>query len=331
MALSQVVDVEVNPADVAGVRIRYKLGTAEFSIALSALYQLLLLNPQRGCAIVSGLRERERSRRLTDTWAANTPCWAAQGELGWEGCSDEDILMSGCGMNPPTPASPRSASPAKPAPAEKPKPPAVAPPKPTQSKKTPPPKRKSFESGSSSSSSDQALPRPHGKGKGKQPQQQKRREEPPSLEGDESPDPLLGEQVYVPYTDGVYPGVVTSVAAGQGGRVWVEHPREKEMFRVERHLLYASHAAAVTHWEQQKAAAAGKKAAKAKKKPNPKPDADPPAEPAPKPAKPEPKPEAKQAPQPEPKAAPQTAPMEVDAPAHTSAKPAAQPPAQTHA
>ena len=152
-----------------------------------------------------------------------------------------------------------------------------------------------------------------------------------SLEGDESPDPLLGEQVYVPYTDGVYPGVVTSVAAGQGGRVWVEHPGEKEMFRVERHLLYASDAAAVTHWEQQKAAAAGKKAAKAKKKPNPKPDADPPAEPAPKPAKPEPKPEAKQAPEPEPKPAPQPAPMKVDAPAHPSAKPAAQPPAQTHA
>ena len=163
MALSQVVDVEVNPADVAGVRIRYKLGTAEFSIALSALYQLLLLNPQRGCAILSGLREWERSRRLTDTWAANTPCWAALGELGWEGCSDEDILMSSRRMNPPTPASPRNASPAKPAPAEKPKPPAAPPPKPPQSKKRPP-ARKSFESGSSSSS-DQALHRPHGKGK----------------------------------------------------------------------------------------------------------------------------------------------------------------------
>ena len=74
MALSQVVDVEVNPADVAGVRIRYKLGTADFSIALSPLYQLLLLNRQRGCAILSGLREWGRSRRLTDTWAANTPC-----------------------------------------------------------------------------------------------------------------------------------------------------------------------------------------------------------------------------------------------------------------
>ena len=39
--------------------------------------------------------------------------------------------------------------------------------------------------------------------KGKEPQQQKRREEPPSLEGDEPPAPLRGEQVYVPYTDGV--------------------------------------------------------------------------------------------------------------------------------
>ena len=49
----------------------------------------------------------------------------------------------------------------------------------------------------------------------------------------------------------------------------MEHPREKEMFRVERHMLYASHASAVTHWVQQKDAAAAKKAAKAKKKPNP--------------------------------------------------------------
>ena len=85
--------------------------------------------------------------------------------------------------------------------------------------------------------------------KGKEPQEQKRRKEPPSLEGDDSPDPLLGEQVYVPYNDDVYPGVVTSVAAGQGGRVWVEHTGEKEMFRVERHVLYASHVAAVTPWE----------------------------------------------------------------------------------
>ena len=64
------------------------------------------------------------------------------------------------------------------------------------------------------------------------------------------------------------------------------------MFRVERHVLYASHAAVVTHWKQQKATDAGKKATAKppKKKPNPKPDAGPPA---PKPAKPDPKPHAK--------------------------------------
>ena len=90
-ALSQVVDVEVNLADVAGVRIRSRLGTAAFSIALSAIYQLLLLNSQRGCAILFALRELERSRCLTDTWAANTHCWASLGDLGWAGCADQDV------------------------------------------------------------------------------------------------------------------------------------------------------------------------------------------------------------------------------------------------
>ena len=112
------------------------------------------------------------------------------------------------------------------------------------------------------------------------------------MEGDEPPDPLLGAQVFVPYMEGVYPGVVTSVVGG-GGSVWVENPREKEMFRAEGHMLYASHASAMTHWERQKAAAAAKKAAKAKKKPNPKPDTHPPA---PKRAKPDPTREARQAP-----------------------------------
>ena len=42
--------MEVNPADVAGVCIRYWQGTAQYTIALSALYQLLLLNAQRGCS-----------------------------------------------------------------------------------------------------------------------------------------------------------------------------------------------------------------------------------------------------------------------------------------
>ena len=48
----------------------------------------------------------------------------------------------------------------------------------------------------------------------------------------------------------------------------MDHPGEKEIFRFERHMLYASHAAAVTHWEQQKSTLAAQKAAKAKKKPN---------------------------------------------------------------
>ena len=29
------------------------------------------------------------------------------GELGWEGCADEEILLSSCGLSPPTPGSPR--------------------------------------------------------------------------------------------------------------------------------------------------------------------------------------------------------------------------------
>ena len=46
--------MEVNPADVAGFPIRYRLVFAEFSIALSALYQLLLLNPQQGALSCPG-------------------------------------------------------------------------------------------------------------------------------------------------------------------------------------------------------------------------------------------------------------------------------------
>ena len=78
--------------------------------------------------------------------------------------------------------------------------------------------------------------------------------------------------------------------------MWVEQRGENVIFQVDMHVLYASQAAPVTHWEQQKAAAAGKNGAKAKRKPNPKLDADPPAKPAPKPAKPYPNPEAKQVP-----------------------------------
>ena len=252
------------------------------------------------------------------------------GELGWEGCSNVEILLSSCGLNPPTPARPCSASPAKHAPLEKPKPPAAPPPKPTQPNKTHPPKRKSFESGSSSSS-NQALPHCHGKGKGEQPEQQKRREVAPYLKGVSHLTPCLVNRCMCPTQMVSTRGFLTSYVGGGGGRVWMEHPGEKKMFWVERHLLYASHGAAVTPLEPQKAAAADKKAAKAKKKPNPKPDGDPPAEPATKPAKPDPQPETKQAPQHEPKAAPQAAPMEVDVPSPPSAEPSAQPPALTHA
>ena len=132
---SQILDVEVNPADVAGVRIRYRLQTAEYTITLSTLYQLLLLNPQRGCSILSGLCEWERSQRRTDTWAANTPCWASLGELGWEGCANEEIVLSSCGLTPPP-----SSSPAKPPPPPclptNPNPPPYPPPPPPKTHQT---------------------------------------------------------------------------------------------------------------------------------------------------------------------------------------------------
>ena len=81
-----------------------------------------------------------------------------------------------------------------------------------------------------------------------------------------------------------------------GGGVGVAHPGEQEMSRVERHLLYASHASTAHHWEHQKAAAIANKDSNAKKEPNPKQDGDPPAEPPHKPAQPDAKLEAKRAP-----------------------------------
>ena len=102
---------------------------------------------------------------------------------------------------PPHPLAPAAPPQQSPPPPRNPNPlPCPPPQKQPQSKKRPP-ARKSFELGSTSSS-DHALPRHHGKGRGKQ-AHQKLREEPPFLEGDESPDPLLGEQVFVPYPDGV--------------------------------------------------------------------------------------------------------------------------------
>ena len=97
--------MEVNTTNDAGVPIGYRLQVADYTIAPSAPYQVLLLNQQPGCFAFPGLRERERSRRLTDTWASNTPCCASPGELGWEACADEEILLSSCGLSPPMPHS----------------------------------------------------------------------------------------------------------------------------------------------------------------------------------------------------------------------------------
>ena len=131
-------DVEVNPADIAGVRIRYRLGTAQFSIALSALYQLLLLNPQRGCAILFPSREWERSRGPTDTWAANAPCLGTLGELGWEGCADVEILLSSCGLSPPHPWQPPQHLPSKAPTRQETQTPRLAPPQTHATQKAPP-------------------------------------------------------------------------------------------------------------------------------------------------------------------------------------------------
>ena len=122
--------MEVDQVDMAGVRIRYRLCTAEFSIAVSAVYQLLLLDPQRGCFILSELREWERSHRLTDTWAANTPRWASLGDLGWEDCGDQEIFLSSCGLSPPPPAAPPQQSPPPPPPRRETQTPCPAPPPP---------------------------------------------------------------------------------------------------------------------------------------------------------------------------------------------------------
>ena len=101
MALSQVMDVEANPADVAGVwhplpawhcRVKHH----PIRLVPAAAAQLAT----GACSIVSGLRDWTRSRRLMETWSANTPRWASLGELGWEGCADEEILLCSCGLNP---------------------------------------------------------------------------------------------------------------------------------------------------------------------------------------------------------------------------------------
>ena len=133
--------METNPADVAGVRIRYGLQSAKYTLALSSL-QLLLSNVQRGCSILSGLRAWEWSPRPTDTWASNTPCWASLCELGWEGCANEEIMVFSCGLTTPEPpAAPPQQPPSPPRNGD---PLSCPPPKPTKSKKRPADERKCF-------------------------------------------------------------------------------------------------------------------------------------------------------------------------------------------
>ena len=135
-------------------------------MALSALYELLLLHPQQGCSILAGLRESERSRRLTDTGAATTSCGAGPDELGWQGRAHEEILVSSYGLTPHP--NPRSPLPASPPPPQRRQHQTTPPCPPTsletlQTEKGPRGKRKTFQSGSSLSS-DNALPCGEGKG-----------------------------------------------------------------------------------------------------------------------------------------------------------------------
>ena len=133
-ALSQIMDVEVNPVNIAGVHIRYRLGTAEFSISLSAPYQLLLLNVPRGCLILSGVQEWERFRHLTDTWAANMPHCASL--MSWAGRAVR-MTRSCCLVVGGVPAPPAAPPHQSPAPIDKPKPLALPPPQTYHTKKAP--------------------------------------------------------------------------------------------------------------------------------------------------------------------------------------------------
>ena len=99
----------------------------------------------------------------------------------------------------------------------------------------------------------------------KRKQSQKRREEAPSLEGMSQLTACLVNSCMCPTPTVSTRGCNLGCGGGGGGECGWNTQGEKEMFRVDRHLFYASHAAAGTHWEQQKATAAGEKAAKVKK------------------------------------------------------------------
>ena len=171
------------------------------------------------------------------------------GELGWEGCGDEEILLSSCGLSPPTPGSPRSTSPAKPPP-----PPPTNPnplPCPLRNPKSPPLPSASPSNWAAAHRRPKHTPVDMGRGwRGSSRSSKSGARNPPLWRGMSHLTPCLVNRCMCPTpmvsTRRLYP----RLWGGRGGRVWVDHPGEKEMFRVERPLLYASHTAAVTHWEQ---------------------------------------------------------------------------------
>ena len=130
--------MEVNPADIAGVRIRYQLGGSEFSNPPVRRVPTAAAQPP------TGVRHAVRAAGVGALPPPNGHVggeYALLGEpggLGWEICADEEILLSSCGLSPPTPGNPRNTSLAKPRPAEKPKPPAVPPPLTQATQKNPP-------------------------------------------------------------------------------------------------------------------------------------------------------------------------------------------------
>ena len=86
-------DVEPDPADVAGVRIRYRLWSPKYTIAVFALWCSILIKWQG-------------PRRLTDTSAVNRSCYAGLGALRWEGSADEEIVLFSCALTHPAPKRP---------------------------------------------------------------------------------------------------------------------------------------------------------------------------------------------------------------------------------
>ena len=97
----------MNPADVTQVCIRYRLGTPSSASRCPPLCTSCSSSTRNGVLYPARTAGVEKNfRRLTDTWAANPPCLASLGELGWEGCAHEEILLSSCWLSPLAPAAP---------------------------------------------------------------------------------------------------------------------------------------------------------------------------------------------------------------------------------